>query len=113
MFGWEAVMACDLCLFYMMVLFDPSRLFSYGSSALLVSTQYLIVSVISSRVKSGFENIAVALYGSEWYWLNKTDKKTILNIFMLSQKPFALSIGIFTEANLERFTDVITVYVVL
>lgn len=112
MLGWEAMMACYLCLFYIMSLIDPIRLFMYLMPAIMVSTQYLIVSVISAFVKSGSENIGVSLYGSEWYWLDKHDKKTMLNILMLSQKPFAFTVGVFTEANLERFTDVIKMYFV-
>lgn len=99
-------MFTEICLFYVILLVDPQRIMVYGISALLVCTQYLIVSIISSFIKAAFEDIANELYGSDWYWLNKQDKRDTLKVLMLAQKPKALSIATFTEANLERFTDV-------
>lgn len=99
-------MASEVPLFYVMFLVEPERLFVFGISALLTSTQYLIISIISSYTKSGFEDIAVSLYDSDWYWLSHKDKKSMLKIMMLAQKPQAFSVGVFAESNLERFTDV-------
>lgn len=103
-------MFTEICLFYVILLVDPQRIMVFGISALLVCTQYLIVSIISSFIKAAFEDIANELYGSDWYWLNKQDKRDTLKVLMLAQKPKALSIATFTEANLERFTDVNKIY---
>lgn len=105
-FGMEAVMTTELCLFYIMILVDPQRIKIYGFSTVLTSTQYLIISIISSYVKTAFEDIAVALYDSDWYWLNQNEKRDVLKILQLAQKPKAFPVGVFNEANLERFTDV-------
>lgn len=105
-FWWEVIMASMTCLCYFMWLVDPQRILIFGVLAPLCSTQYLIVSVISTLVKTGFENIAVAIYDSDWFWLNQHEKKVVLKILMLAQKPVAFSVGVFKEANLERFTYV-------
>lgn len=99
-------MASEVCLFVIMLLVDPQRIMVFGVSALLVSIQYLITSVISSNVKSAFEGIAVAVYDSDWYWLDQQEKKVVLKILMLAQKPKAFMVGVFAEANLERFYGV-------
>lgn len=99
-------MASELCLFYIMFLVDRQRIMVFGVSAWLTSVQYLIISVISAYVKDAFEDIAVSIYDSDWFWLSQTEKKTVLKIMMVAQKPHAFSVGVFKEANLERFTDV-------
>lgn len=99
-------MAAMTCLMYIMWLVDPQRIIVYGFSTILTSTQYLIISIFSSYTKTGFEEIAVALYDSDWYWLNQKEKKDVLKVLILAQQPKTFSVGAFKNANLERFTDV-------
>lgn len=99
-------MVSSLIICYIMFLVDPKRILVYGVSALLISTQYFVVSIISALLKEAFEDIAVSLYDSEWYWLEKGQRMSVLKIMMMAQTPQAFGVGMFYEANLERFTSV-------
>lgn len=104
---WELlIVLVDLTLFVMMHI-SRDMIFLMGPAGIMETTQYFCISIISAMIKDATENIGDAIYDSKWYWLSAKDKKDVLKILLLAQKPKALQIGPFGEASLERFTNVI------
>lgn len=89
-----------------MMLVNPTQLLGYGISSCLVASEYIVVCVLGMGLKAALQNIGTAIYGSNWHYLEAKDKKTVLKIIMISQKPITLKVGPFAEANLERLTGV-------
>lgn len=101
---WQ--MVSSACIFFIMMLVNPTQLLGYGISSCLVASEYIVVCVLGMGLKAALQNIGTAIYGSNWHYLEAKDKKTVLKIIMISQKPITLKVGPFAEANLERLTGV-------
>lgn len=99
-------MVTNLIVLFIMAIIAPSQLAGYGLSALLVSSQYVFVSVLGTGLKMALQNIGTKIYASKWYFLGANDRKVVLKIMMISQKSLTLKVGPFVEANLERLTGV-------
>lgn len=70
------------------------------------TTQYFIISTISTKIQDAYDEIRNALYCSKWYWMSINEQKTMRQIMMLAGEDKVLTVGIFGNANLERFTQV-------
>lgn len=101
---WQ--MVSSACIFFIMMIVNPTQLMGYGISSCLVASLYVVVCVLGTALKTALQNIAFTIYDSNWYYLTAKDRKTVLKILMISQKPLTLKTGPFAEANLERLTGV-------
>lgn len=72
----------------------------------LFTLQYFILSRSSAELQDAYVDISLNLYCSKWYWMSVADQKMMLQIMSVSAKTKALSVGIFSDSNLERFTEV-------
>lgn len=91
---------------FVFFLVDPSTLIMMFLATLFQTLFYLLISVMSSAIQDGYSEISESLYASRWYWMSFKQRKMLWHIMMVAQQPKALSVGIFGESNLERFTEV-------
>uniref|UniRef100_A0A336LY69 Odorant receptor n=1 Tax=Culicoides sonorensis TaxID=179676 RepID=A0A336LY69_CULSO len=103
---FEGQIVLTNCMVVVMLLVDRTRIIYFAIVNILVTFIYLLMSVISSVVKSGFEDVLTSLYTSKWYCLKIKDRKILNQILEMSQKPKALNVGFLSECNLDRFTNV-------
>lgn len=73
---------------------------------LLLSCQYYIISIASTKIQDTYDEIGTSLYSAKWYWMSGADRKMMLQIMTVAAKTKTLCVWIFGESNLERFTDV-------
>lgn len=103
---WETVMTVASCMIYVLTLVDPARVLSFAPACTIASTQYLIVSLLSTLVKDALFDVGIKLYTSQWFLLSFNDRKSMMMILVMAQHSKTLTVGSFADASLERFTDV-------
>lgn len=99
-------MIISICLAFVVYKSNPSTLLLELGSVTTLTFQYGLVSKVSSDIEASYEGIANALYTSQWYLLSTNDRKSMLPIMMMAQRPKTIKVGIFGKCNLRRFTDV-------
>lgn len=99
-------MIISICLAFVVYKNDPSTLLLELGSVTTLTFQYGLVSKVSSEIEDSYKGIAIALYSSKWYLLPTSDRKTMLRIMMMAQRPKTIKVGIFGKCNLERFSQV-------
>lgn len=91
---------------FVFFLFDHSTLIMMSLSMIAQTLFYLLISFMSSAIQDSYAGISGALYASRWYWMSIKQRRMMWQLMMVAQQSKALSVGIFAESNLERFTDV-------
>lgn len=107
---WEFAMILSHGLNVIMFEMYPAGTASTFLVGIVLTSQYFLMSFISTKkVQDSLYKkykIGDSLYNSKWYALDKCDKRTILQIILMTQKDKAMKVGGFGESNLERFVKV-------
>lgn len=103
---WEFAMILSHGLNVIMFEMYPAGTASTFLVGIVLTSQYFLMSFISTKVQDSYSRIGDSLYNSKWYALDKCDKRTILQIILMTQKDKAMKVGGFGESNLERFVKV-------
>lgn len=92
---------------YILYLFDPARALAFTPLLSGAVLQYFFVSLASSFVKDGIENVGSSIYGSKWYLLDISLRKDVVTMLQMTQKFKTYTVGLFGFSNLERFRQVL------
>lgn len=102
---WEALTFCSAVYSYYSIVIHQGQ-YSMLMGPAMVLSQYFMLCLLGANIMEKTSEIGKALYTSKWYELEDNEKKIILNIIQMSQKPCSLSAGGFGFVTLIRFNTV-------
>lgn len=105
-FNYEGFMIILQAFCFLTFMTDFATFLTFFLSMALFTIQYLIISVVSTKIQDAYNDIGTALYCSKWYWMSVDDRKTMLQIMSVAVRSKTLCVGIFGESSLDRFTSV-------
>uniref|UniRef100_A0A336LW87 Odorant receptor n=1 Tax=Culicoides sonorensis TaxID=179676 RepID=A0A336LW87_CULSO len=102
---WEIFTVSTYLSSFIVITLHPEKAYSIPNS-LDVTTQYFVVSYLSSRIREKYETISQAIYCSKWYHLTVKQRRELLNVMMMSQQIKTLNSGRLANLTMDRFTSV-------
>ncbi|XP_063696363.1 uncharacterized protein LOC134827580 [Culicoides brevitarsis] len=102
---WEFAMILIHGVNFTMFQLYPAGMGPTFLGGIVLTSQYFLMSFISTRVQDSYSGISDAIYNSKWYAMNTSNKKTVLQVIQMAQNAKVMTVGGFGEANLERFVD--------